>query len=312
VPVGDKALTTMDGTTLCPHCNTRFKIAADQLEAHHGMVRCGHCLQAFDARPGYVPDQPSPQLELPMLDDPAMVLPVGETASPAAEETQCILEAAPAATAGTEAEPSHEDLLDFHRPAPGPEKTKPHAAEPTLAEQVAIVQDEAQEEPPVPPAYRRWPWTVAASLLSLLLLAQAAYFFRIELAARLPDLKPALVGYCKLLRCNVPLPQNTDLMSIESSDLEADPEHANQINLNALLRNRAPYPQAFPSLELTLNDAQDKPLARRAFKPKDYLPPQESEAAGLLPNHELGIKLHLDTADLRPMGYRLALFYPRQ
>lgn len=319
MPVGNEALTTMDGTTLCPHCDTRFKIAAAQLEAHHGMVRCGHCLQAFDARPGYIPDQPSPQLELPILNEPAGPA----EAPPSADIAAAIEEAAPAEDTGlleailpADGTAPRDDLLDLDQPAAAePEGGElPAAEEPvalTLAEQVAIVQDE-EEDRPAAPAYRRWPWAVAASLLLLVLFAQAAYFFRVDLAARMPRLKPALAGYCKLLGCSVPLPQRTDLMSIESSDLEADPAHENQINLNALLRNRAPYPQAFPDLELTLNDTQDKPLARRIFKPKDYLPPQENEPAGLLPNHELIVKLHLNTSDLRPTGYRLVLFYPQQ
>lgn len=290
MPVGAETLMTSGmknfypgtGTTLCPHCDTRFKIAEAQLEAHQGMVRCGHCLQAFDARPGFIPDQPSPQLELPILDEPA-----------AKNEPPEI---------------PHGGLLDFNRPVTAADK--PVAL--TLAEQVAIVQDEDEDNRPSPHAYRRWPWAVTAFLLLLMLLAQAAYFFRADLAARLPGLKPALTGYCKLLGCSVPLPQKPDLMSIESSDLEADPSHVNQITLNALLRNRAPYAQAFPNLELTLNDTQDKPLARRIFKPKDYLPPLENEQTGLLPNRELSIKLHLNTADLRPIGYRLVLFYPKQ
>ncbi len=284
------------------------------------MVRCGHCLQAFDARPGYIPDQPNPQLELLILNEPAEA--AAEAA--AAEETTSaegtgLGEAIPpadeaAAQAGLPETPRN-DLPDFDQPAAvEPENEAPQAAgtvaKPlTLAEQVAIVQDEDEGIPPSAPAYRRWPWAVAAFLLLLVLLAQAAYFFRVDLAARLPGLKPALTGYCKLLGCSVPLPQRTDLMSIESSDLEADPAHENQINLNALLRNRASYPQAFPNLELTLNDTQDKPLARRIFKPKDYLPPHENEPTGLLPNHELVVKLHLNTNDLRPTGYRLVLFY---
>lgn len=294
MPVGNETLTAMDGTTLCPHCNTRFKIAAAQLEAHHGMVRCGHCLQAFDARSSYIPNHPPAAAAV-------------ETA--AVGETGLIESIPPADEAGGEAGPLkalREDLLDLEQP---------RADEPaglTLAEQVAIVQDEDEDDRPSPPTYSKWPWAVAASLLLLVLFAQATYFFRVDLAARLPRLKPALTGYCQLLGCSVPLPQRTDLMSIESSDLEADPAHENQINLNALLRNRASYPQAFPDLELTLNDTQDKPLARRIFKPKDYLPPQESAAVGLPPNHELVVKLHLNTADLRPTGYRLVLFYPRQ
>jgi predicted Zn finger-like uncharacterized protein len=346
----------MSGTTLCPHCNTRFRIAAEQLEAHQGMVRCGSCLQAFDARPGYIPDQPNPQLELQILDEavePSATPPAaevieesipaeeslsGEGAEPAEEnisaeeitlsgetapaEKADPLEATPPSADETAAQgeapevPRDDSLPDSQPPAAEPEdEAPPAAANPvalTLAEQVAIVQDEDEEEKPAPPAYRRWPWMIAAFLLLLALLAQAAYFFRVELAARLPNLKPVLTDYCQLLGCDVPLPRKAGLMSIESSDLEADPDRENHITLNALLRNRAPYAQAFPNLELTLSDTNDQPLARRVFKPKDYLPPQENEPSGLRPNHELVVKLYLDTADLKPTGYRLVLYYPQQ
>jgi predicted Zn finger-like uncharacterized protein len=251
----------MRGTTVCPHCDTRFKVTKAQLEAHHGMVRCGHCLQAFDTRPNYAPDQLDLQLELPILDKPV----------------------AP-----------HDSKVAVLQPM-------------TLAEQVAFVQDDDDSEHQR--KRRSWPWAIAALLLLIILLAQAAYFFRVDLAARLPGMKPALVSYCMMLKCSLPLPQHTDLIDIESSDLEADPANDNQITLNALLRNRALYAQAFPNLELTLNDTQDKPLARRIFMPEDYLPLAENQATGLLSNHELGIKLRLNTTGLKPSGYRLVLLY---
>jgi predicted Zn finger-like uncharacterized protein len=250
----------MHGTTVCPHCNTRFKISKEQLEAHHGMVRCGHCLQAFDTFPNFVPDQLDLQLELPKLDE--LLLP-------------------------------RDSEMAVLQPM-------------TLADQVAIVQDDGHE---IQPKRLSWPWPIGVLLLLLMLLAQSAYFFRVDLAARIPSLKPVLIGYCQILKCSVSLPQHTDLIGIESSELEADPANENQITLNALLRNRAPYTQAFPNLELTLNDSQDKPLARRIFLPADYLPPIQNEITGLLPNHELGIKLHLSTSDLKPSGYRLVLIY---
>jgi len=327
------------GTTLCPHCDTRFKITEAQLEAHQGMVRCGHCLQAFDARPDYLPDQPSPQLELPMLDEPALPT---EPADEAPVVQSALDEAAadsmpPAPDADTFAHEAIDmddvasnenelpdaacnETLDYVERAAAAQNEMPldtplppetELLQPmTLAEQVAIVQDEDDSEPR--PERRTWPWAMAVLLLLLALVAQATYFFRVDLAAHLPALKPALISYCQLLQCTVPLPQNADLMSIESSDLEAVPAHENRIILNALLRNRAPYPQAFPNLELTLNDTRDNALARRMFRPADYLPPVESEESGLLPHHEISISLHLDTADFRPTGYRLALLYPRQ
>jgi predicted Zn finger-like uncharacterized protein len=247
------------GTTLCPHCDTRFKITEAQLEAPNGIVRCGFCKKVFDARPNYISDQPDPQLKLPILDEPV-----------------------------------------------GPDPSSIAVLQPmTLAEEVIIVQDEEFGESQ--PQRRAWLWAIGALVLLLALFAQSAYFFRVDLATRLPALKPALVGYCKLLDCSVPLPQQTELLSIESSGLEADPTHEDQIILNALLRNRAHFAQAFPSLELTLNDAQDQPIARRVFRPADYLPPSENEKTGLLSNQEISLKLHLNTTSLKPVGYRLML-----
>ena len=267
----------MHGTTICPHCDTRFRVTNAQLEAHHGMVRCGHCLLAFDTRPNFIPDQLDLQLEMQVLDQPVV---------------------------------PHDSQAAILQPM-------------TLAEQVAIVRnDDASEfqskyrswpwaidDNEFPIKRRSWPWVIAAFLLLLMLFVQIAYFFRADLAARLPGFKSALIGYCRILNCGVPLPRHTDLIGIESSELEADHANENQITLHALLRNRAPYAQAFPNLELTLNDSQDRPLARRMFIPADYLPPEENEAAGLLSNHELGIKLHLNTTDLKPSGYRLVLLY---
>ncbi len=162
----------------------------------------------------------------------------------------------------------------------------------------------------IPEKKKRWPWVAGSLLLLLLLLGQSVYYFRVELAATMPSLKPALITYCSLFNCTVPLPQKADLMSIESSDLEADPAQASVIIFNATLRNRAPYAQAYPHLELTLTDAQDKPLSRRTFQPMEYLKAGEQAKPGAQPGREITIKLHLDTTDLRPSGYRLFLFYP--
>ncbi len=176
----------------------------------------------------------------------------------------------------------------------------------TLAEQVSIVDDESEFET----ERFTWHWTLGSFILLFVLLGQAAYFYRVDISARMPLFKPVLAYSCWLLDCKIPLPQYADLISIESSGLEADPGHKGWIILKALLRNRAPYAQALPSLELTLSDSSDMPQARRIFNPVDYLPKTENPVAGIQPDHELAIKLLLDTANLKPMGYRLALIYP--
>ncbi|MBI3901559.1 MAG: zinc-ribbon domain-containing protein [Nitrosomonadales bacterium] len=270
-----EAMTT---STQCPQCNTRFKITQEQLDAHQGLVRCGCCQAVFNAAEQLQNDQPSPQLALPIV----------------AEEIQ----PAPISTV-------HEEPDFIHIKSP----EEPFApAEPiTQATKILFAHDPAE-----PPAKKSiWPWALGSVSLLMLLLGQVAYFYRVELAANLPGLRPALTAYCGLLHCTVPLPQKADLMSIESSDLEADPTQASVITLNALLRNRAPHVQAYPNLELTLTDAQDKALARRTFLPTEYLKPDDDEKQGLAANHELSVKLNLDTADLKASGYRLFLFYPQ-
>lgn len=35
--------------TQCPHCQTSFRVTHHQLGVARGVVRCGHCLQVFNA-----------------------------------------------------------------------------------------------------------------------------------------------------------------------------------------------------------------------------------------------------------------------
>ena len=239
------------------------------------MVRCGNCHQAFDTRPNFAPEEIDPQLELPILD-----------------ETEIQSEPFPLEITGSV--------------APGSSRI---AAQQTVSNAGLDTQQQETYEVDFLAKPRSRFWAVAVIPLLLLLLAQAVFLFRVELAARVPGLKPGLLRFCQILKCTVPLPQNASLMSIESSELKDDPAHRNQIILLALLRNRASYTQAFPNLELTLTDLQDNALARRIFSPEEYLPAPQDISAGFPANQELGIKLRLDTTDLKPVGYRLVLYY---
>jgi predicted Zn finger-like uncharacterized protein len=306
----------MSATTQCPTCDTRFKISQSQLEVHQGWVRCGRCQAVFDAKQTLQDDQPSPQLELLIQPDVIRQEPTEFALEPSAKPIEASPEslelnlAAPAAVESQEIVPQlAETNTATQQLADKPDNIE--AAKPiTLATKVNFVDISGEHAPP-PAKKGSWLWLAGCLLLLMVLLVQAAFFFRVELSANQPGLKPFLISFCHLLRCTVPLPQKADLMSIESSDLEADPAQSGVIALNALLRNHAAYAQAFPYLELTLTDAQDKPLGRRTFHPAEYLKPGEVETSGLAANRELSVKLNLDTTDLKPAGYRLFLFYPQ-
>jgi predicted Zn finger-like uncharacterized protein len=261
----------MTEITRCPECGTRFKVTEAQLAAHDGLVRCGHCHGAFDARKNLERDEPSPQLSLPI--DPV----------------------------------PQDGGIDL---TPIPNVPELEEEPRTLAQQVQFIEELTDEVPEKTARKTSWGGVAIALALATMLLAQSAYYFRVELASRLPGLRPLLERYCELLSCTVTLPKKIDLMVLESSQLESDPAQPNVITLHVLVHNRAQYPQTYPSLELTLTDLQDQPIARRLFHPADYLKAGSEEKLGAPANRDLDIRLRMDTTDLKPSGYRLFLFYP--
>jgi hypothetical protein len=152
-------------------------------------------------------------------------------------------------------------------------------------------------------------WALAALLAAATLAAQAAYRYRAELAVMAPWTRPALDTACHALGCEIPLPRRPELMSIESSDLQADARRAGVIVLNAVIRNRARFAQAYPALELTLTDEGDRPVLRRVLAPADYLEPGRAPQ-GIAAGGEAALRVYLDSGGARASGYRLYLFYP--
>ena len=156
-------------------------------------------------------------------------------------------------------------------------------------------------------------WFFLAFIAAVALLGQAAYRYRTELAVLLPEARDPLEAACRALGCGVPLPRRPDLIGIESSDLQADGGRDNLIVLNAVLRNRAPFAQEYPALELTLTDDADRPVLRRVLRPTDYLDPARAaqREAGIAPGAEAAFRLQLEAGKARATGYRLYLFFPQ-
>lgn len=154
-------------------------------------------------------------------------------------------------------------------------------------------------------------WGLGALLALALLAGQLAHYYRTELATLVPQARPVLAEGCRFLDCELRLPRRPDLLSIESSDLQADKRRESLVVLNAVIRNRAPFAQEHPALELTLTDPGDKPVVRRVLRPQDYLArPPEALEAGIAPGGESVLRVHFDTGGAPATGYRLYLFYP--
>jgi len=291
--------------TRCPICHTLFRVTAEQLEARGGRVRCGQCANVFNAleHPG---EMEAGAAAVPVREEvapedfgqealPAVLVSNRREAMPAQEEVLPVVHGS-----DERVEPVIRSELDESAPmAPFAVDWKEDAA--------ASANEFVPSVPPPRPA-TAWPWVTAMALLGFLALLQAAWVFRADLAMAYPELRPGFVAWCEDLGCDMPLPRESVQIGIEASDLR--PAREGLLKLSATLRNRAAFPQAFPDLELTLTDTDDKALARRVFTPKDFLPAKADPNAGFAANGDLPISLTLDTTPIAAAGYRLYVFYP--
>ena len=151
---------------------------------------------------------------------------------------------------------------------------------------------------------------VGSVFLLFALFAQGTYVFRDRIAAWIPQTKPILADACEAIGCQVGLPAQIESVSIESSELQTLSADSNTFVLTVLLRNHGATEQAWPHIELTLNDANEKPVARRIFAPREYLGDSADMKKGFGAHSEQPVKLHFELAQLKASGYRVYLFYP--
>jgi predicted Zn finger-like uncharacterized protein len=149
-------------------------------------------------------------------------------------------------------------------------------------------------------------------LLAVLLAVQLFASSRDVLAARYPALHPLASSLCAAFGCRVNLPTQIDTLAVETGELQTLGNGA--FTFTTLLRNQGTLVQAWPSLELTLHDANDKPLVRRVFTPREYLASSGAGAnvagGGFVAHTEQAIKLSFQLNQLKPSGYHIAIFYP--
>ena len=287
--------------TRCPGCKTVFRVTPQQLAMRGGQVRCGHCQTVFDGVAALLSLAPRPRAEdeEPAFDEAALG-------------------------------PPTVTLRNAHalQPAPAPDEEGDRRGEPS--EGATAADNEPDDFAAAEAAYaarfswqdnqnkRRLPmWVYAASVpvLVLILAGQALFHFRDAIAAHWPTTKPALTTLCVAAGCQLRALQEINGLSIEASDLQADPAHKGLLILSATVRNRTPYMLAYPYLELTLSDVQrhtqqDIVVVRRAFAPQEYLSGAADIESGIPGNSELNVKLFIDASATTQAGYQVYLFYP--
>ncbi len=119
-----------------------------------------------------------------------------------------------------------------------------------------------------------WPAVLAVVLLTALLLLQLLLAQRAELAAD-ARWRPWIASVCGVLGCTLPTWHEPDAYTMLDRSVQPPPGRNGVLNVSASFRNDARWPQAWPTLLLSLSDVDGRQVAGRAFTPVEYHAPSQ-------------------------------------
>ncbi len=400
----------MKSITLCPSCQTQFLVTDEQLSQYGGKVRCGHCLNVFNAIdhivvpvteniPTEILTENKPAIEVdsseldsnkvdsseseldtykvtealetqktaknasPSLDDSLensledslidnLVLPKDIPQEPTSTDVTITQIKIPETNFSTETQDASElasdtarlpDLMseniksvdvlneiftqselpleDILQATPKQEASvliENATVEPDLSSDIYQEEVSKINEFDYKPEYQyflehkksRSPVLITLAILFILIaILQCIYFYRDAIAMQYPESKPLLMRLCQPLGCKINLPKEIQLFSIDDSTIAEDTDHQGVIRLSSTITNRANFNQAYPNLEVTLTDTQDKPKLRRIFRPDEYLSKETQLEEGIASGDSIELEMPLMADDFKPAGFRLLVSY---
>ncbi|HVC49137.1 MAG TPA: zinc-ribbon and DUF3426 domain-containing protein [Burkholderiales bacterium] len=162
---------------------------------------------------------------------------------------------------------------------------------------------------PVQPS-RYWQsfWILLTLSTFLLLVMQGILFWRTTLNVDFPRLRPVLTLISAMDGARLELPRDASLISLDSSELHSDPQPG-IYTLDAIIVNRAPFPEQYPLMELSLTDVHNSIIARRVLSPSVYLGPKGRPSEGIAAHSEVDIHVPLKISNVEANGYHVYIFY---
>lgn len=316
----------MSSITTCPNCQTQFAVTDAQLSQYNGKVRCGHCLHVFDATLSIIDKADVADKTATSTRKKVKVSKATDGKKTAVkhhinddEKPENIIKSAEEIiekTKGTEFEADEDEdfaaeTIDYAALGHTYEPIDEPLSQASPTQTVETPSNIAYSLPKKRAIKKTSSWLIwpLALLLMIAVLGQTLYFMRNEIAIYYPGTKLYLEQACAQMGCSIELPKKIDYIVIDDSELQEDTERKGLIRLNSALINQAGFAQAYPNLELTLTDADDKPKLRRTFKPAEYLPANTDIESGIPAGAEIKINLAISAEGETVTGYRLFVTY---
>ena len=272
--------------TDCPSCERLFRIRAAQLQAADGWVRCGYCAETFYAlerlHDAPVKQAPPALSDTERMDTPAQpIQPPDDVTVGQQDEAQA--EAAAAQQEATEAETADA----------GQDRE-------LLAELPPVLDHEAEK---TTASSSRFIWAGLIIILSMIALAQVAWFNRDRLLREYPALTPWAERLCERLQCDVIRFRDLSAIKLLNREVRTHPRFRDALLVRATMVNNAEYIQPYPQIELVIYATNGQVISQGRFKPADYLGPAANPAAGMAPSAPIHFVLELAGAAQQAVSF---------
>jgi hypothetical protein len=248
---------------LCPHC--QFLVAVDPVSGQPP-AHCPRCdgviappqvaaqIASDEAAARIDADNQADAMEIPKSASEA--LPLQATSEAAAEPESVDAGETPAAVDDTAIEIRAQDAVAAEPPASPTPEPKPVSASASLAAVPTSV-------------HRHWRLPLAISGLTVLLALQMLLADRTQLAAD-ARWRPVVAVVCAALGCELPPWHEPAAFTLVDRDVRSDPRQPGVLHVSARFRNDARWPQAWPSVLLTLSDVDGRVAGARLLAPREY------------------------------------------
>lgn len=323
--------------TLCPNCQTLFRIRIEQLRAAAGKAHCSHCNGIFNAvenlfeedpaSPGLGQVDPTVADDIPLFDavdgvdsqelnafdrDGFEELSVPARGSIDIDvdldqlemlEQPVEHEQVASSTAATQA-PLASVATDT-----GKDNTSRHA--PPALELPFTVPDNLPDIEPTDPdkkntggnKRRTLAWSLLVVVLLLSALGQAAWLWREQLMNH-PMAREILLQVCRQVGCQLEARTAPDKFEVAERSVKTHPELPSVLQIHLTFVNGADFPQPYPQIRLSLYSNNNELIARRRFKPEEYLGIAQDQQSLLSAGQSVRIELALEDPGEQATGFK--------
>lgn len=149
----------------------------------------------------------------------------------------------------------------------------------------------------------KWLWGGLSLLMLLVLIGQLAWW-QFDRLGRIEPYRSVYGQVCGLIGCELPGLTDTSRIRAYNLVVRNHPDTQGALMIDAILLNTASFAQPFPELVLEFSDLNDQLVAKRSFKPEEYLSGEMTGRETMPPNQPVHLTLELVDPGEQAVNYR--------